>query len=356
MKVLMVTPRVDEENSILGFIPTWINCLAKRVDKLDVITLAYNENSRLSENVTVYSLGKKSGKLSKLLYFNSSMLGLIREKPDVIFCHMYPNLAAIATPYGKLFRVPVVWWRTHGNVSLTTRFAHFLADKIATASKESFRTRSNKIIITGHGIDTDRFKPLAKSGRGEKKKNILTAGRISPVKDYETFIRAAGILVNEKGMQDFEFLVVGGVPMASQEAYYERLKQMVGASGLEGHLKFVGPVPYTEVASYYQDCDIFISNSRTGSIDKTVLEAMACQKPALTSNEAYTGVFGDYANDLMFLQGDHLDLAEKINSLLNKDEKQRSNLGVHLRKIVETEHSINHLMDQLIAIFKMCTG
>jgi glycosyltransferase involved in cell wall biosynthesis len=83
---------------------------------------------------------------------------------------------------------------------------------------------------------------------------------------------------------------------------------------------------------------------------------MACQKPALTSNKAYTGVFGDYAKDLMFLQGDHLDLAEKINGLLNRDEKQRSNLGVHLRKIVETEHSINHLMDQLIAIFKMCTG
>ena len=121
-------------------------------------------------------------------------------------------------------------------------------------------------------------------------------------------------------------------------------------------MKFIGPVPYTEVANYYQNCDVFISNSRTGSIDKTVLEAMACQKPALTSNKAYAGVFGDYAKDLMFLEGDHFDLAEKINNLLNRSQKQRSNLGVHLRKIVETEHSIDHLMDQLLAIFNMCTG
>ena len=356
MKVIMVTPRVDEQDPVLGFIPTWVNSLASRLERLDVITLGHSENSKLSENVTVYSLGKRSGKPGKLLYLNGSMLGLIRNKPDVMFCHMSPSLAAITAPYGKLFGVPVVWWRTHGGINMATRFVHFLADKIATASKESFRIKSDKVIITGHGIDTDRFKPLAAAKSDRKKKSILAAGRISPVKDYETFIGAADVMVNEKGVGDIEFLIVGGAPMAAHEAYYEMLRQTVKAKGLENHVKFVGPVPYTEMAGYYQSCDVFISNSRTGSIDKTVLEAMACQKPALTSNKAYTGVFGEYAKDLMFSEGDHLDLAEKIDNLLSKSEQQRGNIGIELRRIVETEHSIDHLMDQLVAIFKTCTG
>jgi len=356
MKVIMVTPRIDELDPVLGFIPTWVNSLASRVERLDVITLTYNENSRLFENVDVYSLGNKSSKSGKLLYLNSSMFALMRKKPDVMFCHMYPSLAVITAPYGKLFRVPVVWWRTHGGVNLATRFAHFLVDKIATASEESFRIKSNKVIITGHGIDIERFKPLATARTDKKKRSILTAGRISPVKDYETFIRAADVLVNEKGMVDIEFRIVGGVPMAAQEAYYERLRQMVKEKGLENRVKFAGPVPYTKMASYYQNCDAFISSSRTGSIDKTVLEAMACQKLALTSNKAYTGVFGEYAADLMFLEGDHLDLAEKINNLLTQSEKQRSDFGIKLRKIVKMGHSIDHLMDQLVTIFKMCMG
>jgi len=39
MKVLMVTPRIDEEHDVFGFIVTWVNKLAEKVEKLYVISL-----------------------------------------------------------------------------------------------------------------------------------------------------------------------------------------------------------------------------------------------------------------------------------------------------------------------------
>lgn len=354
MKVLMVTPKVDEQDPILGFIPMWVSALAKRVEKLHVVTLGYSEETQLPRNVVVHSLARKSGTLSKMLYFNNTMLRLLRKETDVMFCHMYPGLAIKAVPYAKLLRVPVVWWRAHGSVSLTARVVHFLANKIVTSSKEGFRIKSDKIIITGQGIDTDTFKPAPKRKRTGDKKAVLSVGRISPIKNYETFIRAADILINEKGMKNLEFLIVGGVPTASRQIYYEKLKKMVEELGLKDYLKFVGPVPHSEVVTYYQGCDIHINLCPTGGVDKAVLEAMACEKPTLACNEAFEDVFGDYSEILMFNKGDPADLANKITRILQMDENRRNELCRNMRKIVEKEHSIDHLMDKLMEVLEEC--
>jgi len=359
MRVLMVTPMVDEKHPVLGFIPTWVRSLARRVDKLHVVTLGHNKETHLPSNVTIHPLNSKSGKLSSALYFNNTMFRLLRKETDVMFCHMYPGLAVKAAPYGKLFRTPVVWWRTHGSVSLKARMVHFLANKIVTASKESFRIKSrknNKIVVTGHGIDTDKFKSAANPNIEKDKITILSIGRISPIKDYGTLIKAANILVNEKNMGNIEFLIVGGVPMTSQAEYLQSLERMVEDLELKNHVKFVGPVPHTEVVGYYQGCDVFISGSQTGSVDKIVLEAMACEKPALACNEAFENVFGDYSSILMFRKKEPADLADKVTHILEMDENQHSELCWNLREIVKKEHNVENLIDELIKVFEDCRG
>ncbi|MFC1962404.1 glycosyltransferase family 4 protein [Chloroflexota bacterium] len=355
MKVLMVTPIVDERDSILGFIPSWINHLAQKVDKLNVVTLGYNENTHLLKNVTVHSLDKVAGKLGKILYFNNTMFRLLHEEADAMFCHMYPSLAIRAAPYAKLLGIPVVWWRTHGSVSLTARIVHFLADKVVTASKESFRIKSHKVIITGHGIDTDRFKPAENfTGKNKNKTILLYVGRISPRKHIETLIKAAAILVNKQGMRDLVLVIVGGVPVTSQEPLLEELKIMVNELELGNYVEFVGAVPYSNVVDYYQQCDLFITGSQTGSIDKNVLEAMACEKPAIACNEAFEDVFGVYSKLLMFNKEDPYDLAHKIVSILEMDKDQHDKLCTSMRETVEHEHNIDNLTVTLVEVFKSC--
>lgn len=333
MKVLMITPQVDP-HARKGFIVTWIRKLAEKVDKLYIITPENNTKTPLPENIIVYGvyrLGEKWDRASKALrvirllgreiYFNITMFRII-PKVDVVFCHMHPEFTIRAAPYAKLFRKPIVTWYAHGHVSRRLRIAHFLATKMVTSSKEGLRIKSDKIVITGQGIDTDRFKPMENLAGKKNKITILSVGRISPIKDYETLIKAADILVNGKGMKDLEFVIVGGVPMASQEEYYERLKKMVKELELEDYVKFVGAVPYSDVVSYYQRCDVFVNPSHATALEKTVLEAMACEKPVITSNVGYyLDVFDEEMKEKCYFEkNNYKELANKIEYFLSNDD------------------------------------
>jgi len=66
---------------------------------------------------------------------------------------------------------------------------------------------------------------------------------------------------------------------------------------LENYIKLLGPISHNQILSYYQNSDLFINLSHTGSMDKVVLEAMACEKLVLTCNEA----FFDFLNDQRFI-------------------------------------------------------
>ena len=347
MRVLMITPAVDEGDSVLGFIPSWINRIAKRVERINVFTPRYDEASHLLENIKVYSWNEKTTKLGKLLYFTRTLVRLLLRETDVMFCHMSPYLASRTAPFGKLFGVPVVWFRAHASVNLDARIAHFLCNKVVTSSKEGFRIKSKKVVIIGQGIDIDKFKPGV--SRNEKRCTILSVGRLSPVKDYETLIRAANVLVTEKGIGDLEFVIVGGT-YPSERDYYKRIRKMVGELNLEENIRFVGSVPHSETVAYYQGCDVFVNAGLTGSLDKAVLEAMACARPVITSNEAYYPLFDDEMREkCFFAKGDYRGLANKIEWFLTNNEEK---LATRLREIVVKGHSIDSWANNLVKVFQ----
>ncbi len=348
----MITPGVDERQDILGFTASWIRALARRVEMLYVITQFFNSDTPLPENAIMYGLNEKPNKLAKYLYLSRVMIKLLSKRNvNVIFCHIGPNSVLWVALWAKLFRVPIVHWYTHREVSWRLRIAHFLTTKVVTASKESYNITGSKVIITGHGIDTDKFKPVINSEKGRGKKSILSLGRISPIKDYETLIRAANIIINEKDMKNLEFIIVGGAGLPSHERYYQQIRKMVEELELRDHVKFVGMVPHSQVLDYYQACDLFVNMCPTGGVDKAVLEAMACGKPVIVCNESFKGDFGDYAKSLMFSEKDPADLARKITHLIQLDESSRNELYRAMRQIANKEHSVDSLMDKLIKVF-----
>ena len=353
MRVLMITQKVDLDDDILGFTHTWVNKLAERVERLYVLALAVGRHS-LRDNVELFSMGKErgKGKLERLVNFNRVVARLVLgRKVDAIFIHMCPRYAILAAPYAKLMRVPLVMWYAHGSVHPELRIAHSLVDRVVTSTREGFRLKSDKVSIVGQGIDTDRFKPLDVRKEGNTKM-ILSVGRISPIKDYETLIKAADILVNEEGRDDLEFVVVGDVGTEAQREYLDKIREMVRERQLGRHFRFVGPVPHSEVVRYYQDCDVFVNLSHTGSLDKAVLEAMACGKVPITCNEAFVGIFGDYAGRLMFEKGKAGALAGKVLDVIEMNADTRSVLGRALRDIVVRGHSVERLIKQLLMVFK----
>jgi glycosyltransferase involved in cell wall biosynthesis len=326
MKVLMITQAVDPRADLLGFVPGWIRALAARIERLCVMA-GRVAPCTLPENVDVMSLGKESGK-GRLGRLGRFLLGLReavkRHRVDVIFAHMNPEYAIAAAP---LTRTPVVLWYTHRAVTGRLKVAVKLARLVVSASRESFCLPTEKLRVTGHGIDLALF-PFSDPPGGA---NLLSVGRLDAIKDMETVIEGAALVPGAR------------VTLAGEGPRRESLEALARARGVAA--EFLGKVPYPEVPRVYRACDLFVSASRT-ALDKAVLEAMASGRPAIACNEAFTSWM---PRDLTFAPGDARGLAEAARRALSGDRRA---LGLDARRRVEEAHGLDAMMDRLVGVFR----
>ena len=407
MRVLLITQEIDENSALLGVTLTWIRHLAPKVDHVSVLALSVGA-ARLPDNVSLYSMGKErsANKLSLLKNFQSHLWRLLRRREvDVIFVHMVPRYAILAAPLARLYGVPLVLWNAHGTVSRNLRLAHRLVAAVVTASPESFRINSPKRIVTGHGIDTDYFTAAIDACEriGEERrlqtcatdaaadqeptvspegrrlqtcatgpsdaatggdnalvsagsKVLLTVGRLSRSKDYGAIIRALALLRSQSPTLDARLRIIGTPFFADDHAYLAELEELVGELGLNAHVTFVGKVPNRRMVEEYRRCDVLINSSHTGSIDKVVLEAMACEKPALTCNESFAPLLADHADLLLFAPSNPEELAQRLSQVLTLEPDYRSELGRALRRLVVDDHSVAGLTDRFVEVFTRVTA
>lgn len=347
MNVLMVTPGLDDTNPKVGFARTWVRYLAARVERLHVIPVMGGDSP--APNVQVHSLGRergvgKPGRLRNLYRSVSSVLR--QDRPDVVFVHMLPLYVLLMAPLTRAYRVPLVMWFAYGRVDAALWLAHRLVDRVVTASPESFRLQSTKTVFLGHGIDTTQFSAGVEASPPEV--DVLAVNRIAPDKDLETLLRAVALA-------GASCRIVGATDERNR-TYRASLDSLVDELGI-GHLvHFAGPLPYEAMVEQYRAGALFVSTSLTGSVDKVVLEAMACERPVLTCNESFKDVLGDHGAALMFKQGDFRTLASKASQLLHMNMEARAQLGRELRAIVVRDHDLAGFMDRLLNVFAAAGG
>ena len=346
MRLLILTQKVDQNDDVLGFFHGWIAEFAKHCEQVTVIALGVGEY-HLPKNVRVFSLGKERG-VSRLSYLFSFYRLIWRERKnyDVVFVHMNPVYVILGGLLWRAWKKNIGLWYTHKHVDMKLRIAEKLSHTIFTASSESFRLMSNKIKVVGHGINIETFKPTEK--RGNEVFRIVTAGRISPVKDYQTLIEAVAIIVQDHISVKVD--IVGGPATAADKDYLEVLRALVHKKNLEQVIRFVGSVPNKELPVYLERADIFVNMSRTGSLDKAVLEAMASGVPVVTSNEALREVLGPDAQSLMFTTGSANECSERIKSVQALSLAERRILAGRLHDVVEKEHNSKMLIPRILDI------
>lgn len=345
MNLLMITRKVDRDDSHAGHTYVWVRELAQQVSgRLQVVCLHQGNMSGLPDNVQVTSLGKERGvgRVGRWLRFAAIAPKLVRTS-DAIFCHQNPEYTIAVWPFAKLFGKRIVTWYTHGSVTWKTRAVAKLANVILTASSQSFRVASPKVVVTGHGIDLQQF---AFNLRPQKAQfHIVSVGRISPTKDYETLIQAVANL-RQAGMGNVVVSIIGEPGLQGQLAYLRDLQSLVTRLKLDEEIQFLGPVPNREVARYFQTADAMVNLSGTGSVDKAVLEAMACGCPVITSNPAFAGIVG---SEWVITPNDPSALAEALRVLITMDQPTRQTLGRQLRSVVERDHNLTKLVGKIIA-------
>ena len=344
MRLLIITQVVDSTDSNLGFFHRWLVEFAKHCAEVTVIAQRVGEYD-LPHNVRVVSLGKEHGysKLRQLFNFYR-IIWRKTSSIDKVFVHMIPMWVVLGAPVFKLFQKPVYLWYVHRSVTPLLRLAERLAEKIFTASKESFRLASRRVAIIGHGIDTAYFVPRPEL-RLPNVFRIMTAGRIAESKRIKEMVLVIAELKKNHVTTDkkIEFAVIGGTRNSEDVRYLSELKTLVSDLGLGDSVYFTGSKPYLEIATEYQKSDLFLNFSLTGSIDKAVLEAMACGCDVLIANEAF---FDILPKENLLRDLTQQKLAERIANFSAQRLSENN-----LRQIVLCDYDLKTLIQKIIHSF-----
>lgn len=295
------------------------------------------------------------------------LLAIIRaEKPDIVQTWMH-HADFVGGLAARLCGVKHVVWGIHSRAIFRwpgdsdVKFALFNAavraaslavprrivscSKTAIADHASMGFPRGKMEFIANGICTRRFHPSVEAG--VKTRNALGipldapvvgfVGRFHPVKHLKLFFSAAALL--QKQMPHTHFVMSGGSPETLDEearAAFEALPDRAAVHFL----------PFNAATeSVYPAFSVFTLCSESEALPMTVLEAMACGVPCVTTD------VGDCASviadtGLTVPPGDAPALAGAWKQMLTADSSLRNTLSQRARERIERHFSITHAAEQ----------
>ncbi len=345
MKLLLTTQIVDKDDPVLGFFHGWLLEFAKHFERIDVICLKKGAYE-LPPHVHIHSLGKENGVsrfkyVVRFYYYFSKIFFL--ERPDFIFYHMGAVYNILCVPFfllRKLFHTRFYWWKTHGKVkALKETLALTFVDKVFTAGSKSFDRKTDKVVVVGHAIDTERF--TMRENATHAPSACLMVGRIVPIKKIEVALRAFDSIKNKEELT----LTLVGSP--DSVPYEETLKEHCREHDLT-MVNFVGSRKQREMPAFYDDAGILLHPAYEAGFDKAVLEAMATGVIPLTSIPSFEPILGPHG--LFIPAEDARGYADVILRIIKMSPTERQNLRHTLREIVVSGHSVTTIPHRIFNV------
>ena len=168
-----------------------------------------------------------------------------------------------------------------------------VSDNIAQKLKEYRKKYANKIVTVNNIVDIDSIiekskEPIEEENFPQNSFNIVSCGRLSPVKGLNFAVEAVAQLV-EEGYTDINWYIIGGGPIEKE------LKEQIAVHKMEKHIFMLGmknnPYPYMK------KCDLFIQPSLFEGYSLSIMEAKILGTPILATyaaagNQIENGVDG----------------------------------------------------------------
>lgn len=289
-----------------------------------------------NKDVGIYALHKRPGKDFRI-FFQLLRL-MLKEKPDVVHTYNLPTLEYQLAAW--LTGIPVRVHAEHGRDSADpygTNIKYHLfrralspvirawipvSHELASWLESDVKVNASKIRPIYNGVDveqlSDVISKVADGPLGYFSPDafiIGTVGRLDPVKDHSTLLKAfAHLLKIRPHLQNNLRLVIAGGGILETS-----LRNEAGALGIDRQVWFAGP--RDDVPSLLLHFDLFVLSSIAEGIPMTVLEAMAAGVPVVATDVGgVREVIRPYIDGLLVPPGAQESLASAIAILMeNKD-------------------------------------
>ncbi|AOG24326.1 GT4 family glycosyltransferase PelF [Acidovorax sp. RAC01] len=128
-----------------------------------------------------------------------------------------------------------------------------------------------------NGIQLSRFSPMRAKRPAQVPPVLCLIGRVVPIKDVKTFIRAMRRVVNQ--VPDAEGWIAG--PTDEDQAYAQECQNLVRSLGLENHVKFLG---FQKVEDLMPRIGLVVLSSISEALPLVILEGYAAGVPTISTD------------------------------------------------------------------------
>jgi glycosyltransferase involved in cell wall biosynthesis len=206
----------------------------------------------------------------------------------------------------------------------------------------------NRVVFIPNGVPFDDLHAVLPADRStagveSSARLVILAGRLSELKDVDTFVRALPFVRQQ--VPEVQFIVFGVGPLR------ESLQRTVADLGVEQHMQFLGYVD--DLPRWVKSANVVVSSSLAEGNPNMVLETMACGIPLVLSDiPPHRTLARDGA--LYFPPRDARALAERVVATLQDPAgtANRTQVGIDLA----TPLSIGAMVSRYEEVYREIIG
>ncbi|MDR3681799.1 MAG: glycosyltransferase family 4 protein [Flavipsychrobacter sp.] len=272
-------PENKDDTTCLPFLQTHVRALNRAYPRLEIIILAFQypffEDIYKWENNEVISFGgKERGKLHRVFVWRRvwRKLRQIQKTKNIIalFSLWCTECALVGHYFGKQKDIQHYTWLCGQDAKKSNKYVKYIRpganELIAMSDFLKREFYKNHGVEPGQvipiGVDTNQFTAQC----SERTIDVLGAGSLIPLKQYDIFTKVVGSLVQE--LPELQAVLCGDGPERNL------IINHVIALKIQENMSLKGEVPHADVLQYMQRTKIFLHTSNYEGFGTVCLEAL----------------------------------------------------------------------------------
>lgn len=348
VKAVFICQSIDVNRPVNTTAIEWARRLYNHPDIEDVTIITLKAgNHYLPKSIEIFSI-KSDNFVKTLIRFYQAVLHCTRtKKADFFFIYQGGYYPILLQPFKFIFRKPIYQWKAHRYIDMQMRFmARFCDTLIFTSTQNAFPMRLDKIRVIGQSVDTEKFVIQSK----EKTGDLVVICRITRSKNIHRIIHIL-YLCNKNFGVHYRLDLYGA---CKDVTYKKEIEMLIQQQGLSDFVTFHGEILHRDVPDVLNHYRLYINFTHITALDRSVVEAMACGLPVISTNPCVADILPDHLKTVLIAPyGNDKAISEKIHSLLTMNMETIQEMRHSLRELVVRHHNLNTTWDRILQCISM---